>query len=102
MDTVTASPPTTTQRRLPRADHSLVSLGQLLHLVGLGLSGPLYDSDELLVSALDLLLLDGDLLLPLHHLDLDLFKTDLLLLLGCLQLVRQLSFCFLGRQILQF
>lgn len=80
-------------------DHSLVSLGQLLHLVGLGLSGPLDYSDELLVSALDLLLLDRDLLLPLHHLDLDLFKTDLLLLLGCLQLVRQLSFGFLVRQV---
>lgn len=62
--------------------HSLLSLSQLLHLVGFSLSRPLYSSDELLVCTLNLLLLNGDLLLPLHHLNFDLLKTDLLLLLG--------------------
>ncbi len=70
-------------------------LSQLLHLVGLGLGWPLDDGDELLVCPVNLLLLDGDLFLPLHHLDLDLLQADLLLLLGCLQLVRQLRLCFL-------
>lgn len=70
-------------------------LSQLLHFVGLGLSRPLDRSNELLVCPRYLLLLDGDLLLPLHHLDLDLLQTDLLLLLGCLQLVCQLGLCFL-------
>lgn len=72
-------------------------LSQLLHLVGLGLSGPLHSRDELLVCPGDLLLLDGDLLLPLHHLDLDLLQADLLLLLGRLQLIRQLGLRFLNR-----
>lgn len=74
-----------------------MSLSQLLHPVGFGLGGPLHDGDQLLVRALDLLLLDGDLLLPLHHLDFDLLHPDLLLLLGRLQLVRQLSLRFLER-----
>ena len=69
-------------RNNPEAVSSLLSHGQHLHLVGFGLGGPLHRGDELLVRALDLLLLDGDLLLPLHHLDLDLFQTDLLLLLS--------------------
>lgn len=73
-------------------------LSQLLHLVGFGLGRSLHSSDELLVSALDLLLLNSDLLLPLHHLDFDLLQTNLLLLFGRLQLIRQLSLCFLGRQ----
>lgn len=75
--------------------HSLVSLGQLLHLVGFSLSRSLHSGDELLVSTLDLLLLNGNLLLPLHHLDFNLLQSDLLLLFSCLQLVRQLSLCFL-------
>lgn len=73
----------------------LVSFGQLLHFVSLGLSRSLHCSNELLVCAIDLLLLDGDFFLSLHHLDLDLLQTDLLLLLGCLQLICQLSLCFL-------
>lgn len=77
--------------------HSLPSLSQLLHLVGFGLGGSLHRGDELLVHADDLLLLNSDLLLPLHHLDFDLLQTDLLLLFGRLQLVRQLSLCFLER-----
>lgn len=78
-------------------DHSLVSLSQLLHLIGFSLSRSLDNGNELLVCALDLLFLNGDLLLPLHHLNLDLLHTDLLLLLGSLQLVGQLSLCFLER-----
>lgn len=70
-------------------------LSQLLHLVGLGLSRSLDRGDELLVRPSDLPLPDGDLLLPLHHLDLNLLQADLLLLLGCLQLVGQLGLCFL-------
>ena len=76
--------------------HSLLSLGQLLHLVSLRLGRPLDRGDQLLLSAVNLLLLNGDLLLPLNHLDLNLLQTDLLLLLGSLQLVGQLGFCFLG------
>lgn len=76
--------------------HSLLSLGQLLHLVGFSLGRPLDCGDELLFCAVNLLLLDGDLLLPLNHLDLYLLQTDLLLLLGSLQFVGQLGFCFLG------
>lgn len=79
------------------SDHSLVSLSQLLHLIGFSLSRSLHDGDELLVRALDLLLLNGDLLLPLHHLDFDLLHTDFLLLFGSLQLVSQLSLSFLER-----
>lgn len=78
--------------------HSLLSLSQLLHLVGFSLGRSLHHSDELLLSAVDLLLLDSDLLLPLHHLDFDLLQTDLLLLFGRLQLICQLSLCFLERQ----
>lgn len=81
--------------------HSLVSLSQLLHLVSLGLCGSLHRGGELLFRAGDLLILDDDLLLPLHHLDFNLLQTDLLLLLGRLQLVRQLSLCFLkGAEVL--
>jgi len=76
---------------------SLHSLSQLLHLVGFRLGRSLHGGDELLFSAVDLLLLNGDLLLPLHHLDLNLLQTDLLLLFGRLQFVRQLSLCFLER-----
>lgn len=75
-----------------------MSLCQLLHPVGFSLGRSLHSGDELLVSTLDLLLLNRNLLLPLHHLDFDLFQSDLLLLFGCLQLVRQLSLCFLERQ----
>lgn len=75
--------------------HSLMPLSQLLHFVGLGLSGPLDSGNELLVCPVNLLLLNGDLFLPLHHLDLNLLQTDLLLLLGGLQLIRQLGLCFL-------
>lgn len=78
--------------------HSLVSFSQLLHLVGFSLSRSLDGGDEFLVCAVDLLLLDCDLLLPLHDLNLYLLQTDLLLLFGRLQLVRQLSLCFLQRQ----
>lgn len=78
--------------------HSLLSLSQLLHLVGFGLGGPLHGGDELLVGTHDLLLLNTDLLLPLHDLNFDLLQTDLLLLFGRLQLVRQLSLCFLETQ----
>lgn len=75
--------------------HLLLPLSQLLHFVGLSLSRSLHSSNELLVCPINLLLLNGDLLLPLHHLDLNLLQTDLLLLLGCLQLVCQLGFGFL-------
>lgn len=77
--------------------HSLLSLSQLLHLVGFSLSRSLHSGDELLVSSSDLLLLNRDLLLPLHHLNFYLLQTDLLLLFGCLQLIRQLSLCFLEK-----
>ena len=80
---------------LRKGSHSLVPFSNLLHSVGLGLSGPLHCGDELLVCPLNLPLPDGDLLLPLHHLDLNLLQADLLLLLSCLQLVRQLGLCFL-------
>ena len=72
-----------------------VALGYGLHLVRLGLGGELHRGRQLLLLAHDLLLLDLDLLPPLHHLDLDLFVTDLLLNLGRLQLVRQLRLGFL-------
>lgn len=75
--------------------HSLLTLSQLLHFVGLSLSGPLHCGNELLIGPVNLLLLNGDLFLPLNHLDLYLLQTDLLLLLSCLQLVRQLRLCFL-------
>lgn len=75
--------------------YSLLPLSHLLDPVGLGLSGSFHCGDELLLGAVDLLLFDHDLLLPLHHLDLNLLQTDLLLLFGRLQLVRQLSLCFL-------
>ena len=72
-----------------------VALSDGLHLVGLGLGGELHGGRQLLLLAHDLLLLDLDLLPPLHHLDLDLLVTDLLLDLGRLQLVRQLRLGFL-------
>ena len=72
-----------------------VALGHSLHLVRLGLGGELHRGRQLLLLAHDLLLLDLDLLPPLHHLDLDLLVTDLLLDLGRLQLVRQLRLGFL-------
>lgn len=75
--------------------NSLMPLSQLLHFVCLGLSRPLYSGNQLFVGPVNLLLLDGDLLLPLHHLDLNLLQPDLLLLLSRLQLVCQLGFCFL-------
>ena len=81
-----------------RGDSSLVntsltpdpplSLSELLHLVSLCLGRPLHRGDELLLLPHDLLLLHLDELVPLHHLNLDLLTTDVLLLLGCLQLVR--------------
>lgn len=77
--------------------HSLLSLSQLLHLVGFGLGGSLHSGDELLFRSDDFLLFDGDLLLPLNHLDFYFLQTDLLLLFGCLQHIRQLGFCFLER-----
>ena len=91
---------------VPSPDLLPVSLGGLdhagpvalcdgLHLVRLGLGGELHRGRQLLLLAHDLLLLDLDLLPPLHHLDLDLLVTDLLLDLGRLQLVRQLRFGFL-------
>lgn len=78
--------------------HSLLSLGQLLHLVGFSLGRPLDCGDELLFCAVNLLLLDGDLLLPLNHLNLYLLQPDLLLFFSCLQLIGQLSFRFLETQ----
>lgn len=78
--------------------HSLLSLGQLLHLVGLRLGRPLDRGDQLLLSAVNLLLLNGDLLLPLNHLNLYLLQPDLLLFFSCLQLIGQLSFRFLETQ----
>lgn len=79
--------------------HSLLTLSQLLHPVCFGLGRPLHGGHQLLLRAVDLLLLNSDLLLPLHHLDLDLLQADLLLLFGRLQLVRQLSLCFLERRV---
>lgn len=75
--------------------YSLLALSQLLHFIGLGLSRPLYSGNELLVCPVNLLLLNCNLLLPLHHLDLNLLQPDLLLLFGSLQLVCQLGLCFL-------
>lgn len=75
-----------------------MSLSQLLHLVGFSLGRSLHSGDEVLVSALDFLLLNSDLLLPLHHLDFNLLQTNLLLLFGRLQLIRQLSLGFLERR----
>ena len=72
-----------------------VALSDGLHLVRLSLGGELHRGRQLLLLAHDLLLLDLDLLPPLHHLDLDLLVTDLLLNLGRLQLVRQLRLGFL-------
>lgn len=79
-------------------DDSLLSLSQLLHLEGFGFCRSLHCGDELLVCTVDFLFLNCDLLLPLHHLNFNLLQTDLLLLFGSLQLIRQLSFCFLERQ----
>lgn len=78
-----------------RKQHSLMSFGHLLHPVGLSLSGPLHCGDKLLVCPVNFFLLDGDLLLSLDHLDLDLLQSDLLLLLRCLKLIGQLSLSFL-------
>lgn len=72
-----------------------MTLSQLLHPEGFSLCRSLHNCDELLVGTLDLLLLDCDLLLPLHHLDFDLLHPNFLLLFGRLQLVGQLSLCFL-------
>lgn len=74
-----------------------MSLSQLPHLVSLSFCWPLHNGNQLLVGSGDLLLLDNDLFLPLHDLDFKLLQADLLLLLRCLQLIRQLSFSFLGR-----
>lgn len=79
-------------------EDSLLPFSQLLHLVGLGLRRTLHSGDELLFSAINLLLLNCDLFFSLHHLNFNLLQTDLLLLFGRLQLICQLSFCFLGRQ----
>lgn len=79
--------------------NSLLSLSQLLHLIGFSLRRSLHGSDELFLSAVDLLFLNSDLLLPLHHLDFDLLQTNLLLLFGGLQLVRQLGLCFLKNEV---
>ena len=73
----------------------LVSLGQLLQLVLLGL-GRLPDGAlQLLLPSLDLLGLDSDLLAPLDDSDLHVLLLDPLLRLGGLQLVGQLSLGFL-------
>lgn len=71
--------------------HSLLSLGDLLDAVGFGLGRPLHGGDELLLLPDDLFLFDVDLLLALHHLDLDFLLADLLLLPGALELVGQLG-----------
>lgn len=85
---------------LRRKQHSLLPLGHLLHPVGLSLSRPLHRGDKLLVCPVDFLLLNGDLLLSLDHLDLNLLQSDLLLFLGCLKLIGQLSLSFLiGRTV---
>merc|ERR1719220_881743 len=74
-----------------------VTLGHGLNLEGLSLGWQLHGGRQLLLLPLDLLLLDLDLLPPLHHLDLDLLVPDLLLYFSCLQLVSKLSLSFLER-----
>ena len=73
-----------------------VALSEQFHLEALGLGGQFHCGDELLLLARDLLLLDLDLLLALHHRDLHLLRADLLANLGRLQLVRQLGVRFLS------
>ena len=73
----------------------LVSLSQLLQLELLSL-GRLPDGAlQLLLSPLDLLGLDSDLLAALYHPDLHVLLLDPLLRLGGLQLIGQLSLGFL-------
>lgn len=68
-------------------DYLPSALGDRLQAVALRLGGQAHGGVQFALLALHLLLLDLDLLAPLHYVDLDLLVSDLLPDLGGLELV---------------